>query len=200
MVSTELRFPQHIELYRYWDAKRGQRSMPSRRDLDPGEIPTLLSHLMIVDKLEGQLRYRLVGTAVAAHFSRDPTGLFVGENVLPPEYAASLRNTYEQVWSGGQPLFTTTVHRSNSSQAIEVSARLLLPLGTDEQANVNMIIVSRVSRFAGPRVLKTSVLSDTVPGRILCRIEVAGIEDVLTLSAEWEENNFDVRAENEQLV
>ena len=54
----------HFDLYAYWDAKRGARSMPARADLEPAEIPVLLPYLMIVGKDGDQFRYRLVGTAV----------------------------------------------------------------------------------------------------------------------------------------
>jgi hypothetical protein len=37
--------------------------MPARRDLDPSDNPKLLPYLMIVDKVNGRFRWRLVGTA-----------------------------------------------------------------------------------------------------------------------------------------
>ena len=74
MMAGALRFPHHVELYRYWDAKRDGRPMPSRCDFDPCQVSALLSHLMIVDKFAGRFRYRLVGTVVADDMGRDLTG------------------------------------------------------------------------------------------------------------------------------
>ncbi len=42
----------HLDLYAYWRATRGHRMMPARGDLNPGDIPTLLPHLILVDKVD----------------------------------------------------------------------------------------------------------------------------------------------------
>src|SRR3546814_21164581 len=61
----------------YWTAKRGDRPMPSRRDIDPAEIPDLLPYLVLTAVLPAPpfLRYRLVGTRQVAIRGHDPTGL-----------------------------------------------------------------------------------------------------------------------------
>jgi hypothetical protein len=60
----------------YWDSKRAGRRMPRRRDIDPLEIPQLLSHVVLIDVLRDPLdfRYRLIGTAITARMGRDCTG------------------------------------------------------------------------------------------------------------------------------
>jgi len=184
MMASALLFPHHIELYRYWDAKRLGRRMPSRRDFDPCQIPALLSHLMIVDKFEGRLRYRLVGTAVAADMGRDLTGLFVGDNVSPPEYAAAYRIGFEQVWTSGHPVFATSEYQP-TSRVLRASSRLLLPLGEDGR-NTDRIVLSGVSCHTGPTAKVANLFSGPMPGRIGDCVEIAGIEDVITLSADWE--------------
>ena len=63
----------HFDLYHYWLAKRGDRAMPARKDINPAEIPVLLPYLVIVDKAEDRFRYRLVGTAVVEQFGHDFT-------------------------------------------------------------------------------------------------------------------------------
>jgi len=65
----------------YWNERRGARLMPSRNDLDPLHIPTLLPQLMLLDVLRGPLdfRYRLVGTAIVDRLGRDNTGLRFSE-------------------------------------------------------------------------------------------------------------------------
>jgi hypothetical protein len=67
--------PMLVALYRYWDGKRGGRTMPARRDLDPSEIPRLLPHIYMVDVLRDPLRfrYRLIGTAICNFLGRDYT-------------------------------------------------------------------------------------------------------------------------------
>jgi hypothetical protein len=68
----------------YWNERRGARFMPSRGDLDPLHIPTLLPQLMLLDVLKGPLdfRYRLVGTAIVDRLGRDNTGLRFSELAL----------------------------------------------------------------------------------------------------------------------
>lgn len=70
--------------YDYWTAKRGQRLMPSRADIDPIEIPQLLPWLYLVDVLEeggadlsggGRFKVRLVGTGITKVLGRDITAL-----------------------------------------------------------------------------------------------------------------------------
>ena len=65
----------HIDLYRYWLAKRADRRMPARRDLDPCDIPKLLPYVMIVEKADDRFRWRLVGSAVAREAGRDLTAI-----------------------------------------------------------------------------------------------------------------------------
>jgi len=60
----------------YWNAKRGARPMPARRDIEPTEIPDLLAYLVLTEVLAEPpfLRYRLVGTRQVAMRGHDPTG------------------------------------------------------------------------------------------------------------------------------
>ena len=64
----------HIELYRYWAARCGTRTMPARADLDPVAMKPYLPHLMLFDVVGERFRYRLVGTRVVQDFGRDVTG------------------------------------------------------------------------------------------------------------------------------
>jgi hypothetical protein len=63
-------------LLAYWHERRGNRDMPSRRDLDPADIRSLLPNLVLIDVAEGctDFRFRLIGTSVAGNCSRDHTG------------------------------------------------------------------------------------------------------------------------------
>lgn len=60
----------------YWQEKRGARPMPSRRDIEPTEIPDLLANVVLVDVSHDPLdfRYRLIGTAIVARIAFDYTG------------------------------------------------------------------------------------------------------------------------------
>jgi hypothetical protein len=61
----------------YWQGKRGERSMPSRKDIEPTEIPDLLANMVLVDVSHDPLdfKYRLIGTAIVERIAFDYTGM-----------------------------------------------------------------------------------------------------------------------------
>jgi hypothetical protein len=137
----------HLDLYRYWLGKRGIHPIPARRDIDPGDIPALLPHIMIIDKVDGQLRWRLVGTGAVRQVGRDPTGSLVGSNSTP-ETAAAARAVYERVFTTAYPILAVGEFKVMSGAIIKIS-QLILPL-SDDGANVNMAISTIVARFGVP--------------------------------------------------
>ena len=73
--------PKIAGIYGYWKAKRGERAMPARRDLDPIELKPYLGSIILYDVLREPLdfRYRLVGTHIALAMGRDLTGRKLSE-------------------------------------------------------------------------------------------------------------------------
>jgi hypothetical protein len=135
-----------LDLYHYWLAKRDGRRMPARRDIDPAEIPALLPHLSIVEKVDGLFRYRLVGTGVARELGRDLTGRLVGSYVgADPKSAGALQAVSERVFTSAHPVFATGEFKLTSG-AIHNMAVLILPL-SDDDTNVNMTVSIRIIRF-----------------------------------------------------
>ncbi|WP_417321192.1 PAS domain-containing protein [Emcibacter sp.] len=69
------------ELYIYWDRIRGTKSMPSRKDFRPEDVPHLLPHLAMVDVEHDTGRYhtRLVGTETVKAMGVDLTGKYVND-------------------------------------------------------------------------------------------------------------------------
>lgn len=173
----------HTDLYRYWEAKRGARAMPARRDIEPAEIPALLPYLTLIDRRDGHFRYRLVGTAVAEELGRDMTGQDVGSYVSPPEYAAALAGIYERVFSTGRALFTTGEYRGRSA-AIHAVSRLMLPLGADGQ-HADMVLFTRIARFH-PSITAGADWLKGASGKVCDIAEVGSAEDIAALSRAWE--------------
>ena len=129
-IREQLQDPLLIELYAYWESKRGGRAMPARRDLDPVDVPRLLPHLMLLD-VHGPrtLRFRVVGSAVAAAIGRDPTGELLG-TVLRGGLGQKLVDLYEGVRLSGVPCFALSEFRSQ--REVEIwGQRLILPLADD---------------------------------------------------------------------
>jgi hypothetical protein len=64
------------DLVEYWDRKRAGRVGPRRAEIDPTEIKKHLSHLIMVDVIDGgkDFRFRLIGTRIVEGLGHDNTG------------------------------------------------------------------------------------------------------------------------------
>jgi hypothetical protein len=76
---SEITSPLVRAMFDYWQLKRAGRVAPRRPDIEPGDIRRLLPYLSIADVIEEpfDLRYRLVGSAVAEAAGYDFTGHFL---------------------------------------------------------------------------------------------------------------------------
>ncbi|MGH6930345.1 MAG: PAS domain-containing protein, partial [Dongiaceae bacterium] len=129
------------EIYGYWLAKKGQRRMASRRDLDPTEIPRLLRNMMLIDVSRDPFRfgYRLIGTNVVDATGENRTGKdfdVVGFFSANP----TIKQEYVTVATTGEPLHSfEPFYRLDTRREYDVE-RLLLPLSSDG-VTVDMILV-----------------------------------------------------------
>lgn len=96
-------------LYDYWRGKCGDRGMPSRADIEPGEIKSLLPHLMLTDLSYPPLRvfFRLVGTAIVEAAHCDLTGRWLHEVDLG-ETKKAWEGVYQRVAVARVPVFGVT--------------------------------------------------------------------------------------------
>ncbi|HZS85657.1 MAG TPA: PAS domain-containing protein [Stellaceae bacterium] len=135
-----------LEMFRYWDRKRGGRAMPARRDLDPTEIPKLLPHLRITEIIEGgrRFRYRLVGTAIVEAFGSDFTGKYVDE-LYSPERAAAIESNYRRVCAEKRPIFRRSRYITLKGYDI-IANRLLAPL-SENGREVDIVIAALTFEF-----------------------------------------------------
>ncbi len=70
-----MKHPATTELFRYWDALRGERSAPERNDIDPGAIRTILADTFMLEfDSERRFPFRLAGTRVNALFDAEQKG------------------------------------------------------------------------------------------------------------------------------
>lgn len=112
--------------------------MPSRRDIDPVEVPRLLPNLQLIEIVAGgRWRYRLIGTALVEAFGRDYTGQFPDELFDGPR-ARSIIETHNAVRHARQPMFLRSRYITTKDVDI-VANRLYLPL-SDDDCDVNMIL------------------------------------------------------------
>jgi hypothetical protein len=128
------------EIHAYWLAKRGQRRMPSRWDIDPAEIPRLLRNLMLIDVSHDPIRfrYRLIGTNVVDATGEDRTGKcfdavdFIAANPI-------VREHYVTAVTTGEPVHAMEPFPVRGTRLTYEVERMLLPLSSDGVA-VDMIL------------------------------------------------------------
>ena len=132
-----------LEMYAYWQRKRGARAMPARADLEPAEIKRLLPGMLLVDvrpSEDGALAfvYRLVGTREVDMRGHDPTGKPVAEAYYGKS-AELVTACYRRVVESGQPFLDEDCFHL-PGQEWSPSASIYLPLSSDG-AQVNMVLV-----------------------------------------------------------
>lgn len=125
----------------YWrDIAKGRR-FPSRRDLDPLDIPQLLPYLTLVDVHPKPpcFVYRLVGTVASEILRRDLTGLPVGSGEKAEEVESVLFR-YQTVRDQGVLLYqrTRTQQQGNDHTLVD---RLMMPLGEGDKVSKILTII-----------------------------------------------------------
>jgi hypothetical protein len=97
--------PSFLELLAYWNEKRGSRTLPLRKEVDPVELQKHLGSLNLIECLPGltDFRYRLIGTSVVQAYGCDSSGrtvleLYAGSDA---EYCDFLLRAYHAVAAGG---------------------------------------------------------------------------------------------------
>ncbi len=145
----------------YWNAKRGEREMPGRQDIDPAEIPQLLPHITLIDVIDGgaRFRYRLVGTAVVDGFNRNHTGRHVDELDVPQFGRDALHIQYRSVLRKRRPIYLRNIYVM-AGNVEAVTPRVLAPLSRDGQA-IDMIISALVFEY-GSALREAIALRDDV--------------------------------------
>jgi N-acetylglutamate synthase-like GNAT family acetyltransferase len=103
-------------LARYWEAKRGQRAMPTWADFDPGEIKPLLPHLMVTryERNPLRVRYSLVGTFVVQYGGADFTGQYLDQMEFPGEVDTDWAEVHSLLVTEGRPIFGICLFMSES--------------------------------------------------------------------------------------
>jgi hypothetical protein len=173
----------HLHLYNYWLSKHGSRRVPARSDLVPGEIPWLLPHLKIIDQIDDQFRYRLMGTAIVWDLGHDLTGAVVGSYLGDRDSAARVRAVYQRVFTKAQPVFSMSKYQL-SSGAVHSMSMLVLPLSTDG-ARVNMTVASLIARFEYDLTASRDWLRGT-PIKVCSTTKVQCPSELNRMCLEWE--------------
>ncbi len=132
---AQLVIPEQRALFDYWSECCGERTMPARRDIEPGRLRRHLSFVSLIDvELEPQQRYRvrLAGTGLREVFHQELTGHYLDQ--VPQADCAALDRVVER----GKPAQGISSLR-NATEDHLIQFWLKLPLSHDG-ASVNMIL------------------------------------------------------------
>lgn len=128
-------------LYDYWLSKSKEGRIPGRAQIDPLDVPELLSNVFLVDvswqSEEPDFRFRLIGSKITEVVGSNPTGQnfssFYSEANLKP-----MTEIYCQVARLGEPFVNNSSAPFSDKDFVKM-ARLLLPLSEDG-VRVDMIL------------------------------------------------------------
>ncbi len=136
-----------LPLLAYWRSKLSGRRLPSRGDIDLGEIPGLLPSVQLVENAAGRFRYELVGGAIVDAYGANPTGRFVDE-YLPRDRGILAWRNYAMVSELRCPLATRCTFNFADGEVAKTN-RILLPL-IGAYGRVEMVLTG-FSVTEGPR-------------------------------------------------
>jgi hypothetical protein len=136
------------ELLEYWRGRSDNEEMPSRRDIDPVDIPKLLPYIAMADVFHDPLRFRhrLLGTFITGFYERDSTGEWLGEN-LYGDNADDIFWFYQQCVHRRAPVAVRQLIPFIRKDWVTLEA-LLMPL-SDDGNQINMVF-GGIAMIPGP--------------------------------------------------
>jgi hypothetical protein len=182
MSSSVLIPSHHCDLFKYWNAVRGVRPMPTRSDIDPMDIIPLLPFLALIERRSDGYFWRLIGTTIVDHFGHDFTGQRYGAHASPPAFAAAMTGTFDAALEDETPFFDESIYRSSMGHAHAVS-RLVCPLKA-VGPYPPMVILTRIHRICSDS-LHDLALDDQPRGELQNRWQIASLDDVDRRTEEW---------------
>jgi hypothetical protein len=147
-------------ILRYWNEKRGDRSMPALRQIDPIEIPKLLPIILIADILPAVTTMRLLGTDSTNAYGRETRGRDVNELSLG-DFSPFWQEAFALVRGLGKPASATGPFR-NGLELLDAES-VLAPL-SDDGTTITHILGGLLIRAApcmvtAARQMPTGILS-----------------------------------------
>lgn len=125
--GDKMRHKNSFELFDYWTSKLDGRSAPSRTDIEPADIRTLLPHVFICDlTADGQLNFRLAGTALCALHGRELKGISFASLWLS-DGVRNAGRTGASVATGSTPAVLSLDCLSQGGRVVQAEM-LLLPI------------------------------------------------------------------------
>ena len=131
----------------YWKAQRGQHRFPSKNDIKPRDIASVLPHMSLLKVIEGDFVYRVVGDAVVRAFALPLQNRKVSEIVAEaPLFGKRLQAIFVGVAEKGEPAVVRGVVGRDFPQANFTDfENAFLPLGADHRTVDHILTVSSYS-------------------------------------------------------
>jgi hypothetical protein len=150
-------------ILRYWNEMRGERAMPSLRQIDPIEIPKLLPIVLIADVAPAATKMRLLGTDATNAYGRETRGTDIKDLALG-DFSPLWLKAFALVRETGRPVSAFGAFRSGL-ELLDVET-LLTPLSDDGEAITHifgglLIRPAPCMAIAGPRSLLGGISSAT---------------------------------------
>jgi hypothetical protein len=141
--------PAFRRVYAYWQAKRGERFAPARRDIDPIDLREVLASTMLIEVASRDpwsFRYRLAGTETSLIHGAELTGRGI-DKLRPKVFAELLHRDLAMLATSGAPQFVQLefVNEHGLPRGYHV---LRLPLSSDGQ---KVDIILAVSDYGADR-------------------------------------------------
>jgi hypothetical protein len=134
--------PKFLALFRYWDERRGGRTMPRRADIDPLDLTDLWPDLGLWRREpSADFRCTFCGTQIASLIAEDPTGKLLSE--VRGSFWIQERPALENVARSGRPALSARLLGGN--RTIYRQRSLTLPLSRDDRV-VDALLTATVFR------------------------------------------------------
>lgn len=142
MNTEQLRHPELIALYDWWQANGGSEGLPSAADLMPSMLRRWLDNLVVVDTLaDGCPRYAYYGANLALAFGIDMVGQSFEH--LPDAQRRILESEYRTLCTERRPM--ARHYTADFGGSVQTWERLLLPFfDADGAVEKALVAVYRV--------------------------------------------------------
>ena len=125
-------------LLSYWREKRGERTAPSRADIEPERLAPLLPYLALYDVLDGDFRVRLFGTGLVLAYDGNITGKLMSDCDLNGINSQLAEQLAEVVRERRPNVLRAKFAKKTDNRYLKYE-RIALPLSADGET-VNMIL------------------------------------------------------------
>ena len=128
----------------YWNDLRGTKRFPSRKDLHPRDIASVLPSMVLIKVIDGgkDFEYRIVGETQARAFGYRLQGRRVSQIAVEhPAYGYALGGAYRRICESGEPI-AVRGHIGSDFAYLKFAycEHIALPLSNDDE-NVDHILI-----------------------------------------------------------